>query len=276
MQRGPALLAFVSVLCLSASSCGTLTSPAPNPSALEGNWHLTGQSSNLSVLSFNPFIALAFGLSGNTLYYSGETLVPCTDGGETFAETISGTATVAADGTFTLSSASSTHGSILYSIQGTAPAEGSTSWQGTFNLTNAPATDCDFNINGPFTATPYPPFAGTYSGAANGSSLQLKVAQGVPAVLAGPEQNLPFTLPLTGSIAVTGSSCFTSGAISNANSGVTGDAFSVLAVMNDGSTVLISGWFTDQSEKALEPVILEVIAGPCKAKFEPFTLTLQP
>ncbi len=85
-----------------------------------------------------------------------------------------------------------------------------------------------------------------------------------------------FRLPLTGTISVSGSTCFKSGTIdSDSNSGAGGDQFMMTALMNDGSTAEIRGWFGDQTEKTLQPFSIFVHGGQCNGAFGSGMLTLQ-
>jgi hypothetical protein len=54
-----------------------------------------------------------------------------------------------------------------------------------------------------------------------------------------------------------------------------GDQFIMTASMNDGSSAQILGWFSDQTEKTLQPFSILVHNGQCDGKSGSGTLTLQ-
>lgn len=275
---------LLSILCVCLTACGaSFTNHAGNETVTGGNWRLVGTGSAPGAIPSGPYIGLALGVSGNTLYASGTDLVPCSQGSSAIGSHMSGSTQIAADGSFELNNASIPQDSIQYSIQGKVPEAGSSTWQGTYTLTNSGSTNCTFNYSGSFTATAYPPFEGTYSGTINSQSLgssvslTLDVSQGAPIVSSTLPQTLPtLRLPLTGTISVSGSTCFTSGTFnSNASSGVGGDQFMVNAAMNDGSSAQILGWFGDPTEKTLQPFTILVHNGQCNGGFGSGTLTLQ-
>jgi hypothetical protein len=269
-------------LCITACSAGFVNQGAPE-TVTGGNWKLIGTGSAPGEIPSSPYIGLALGVSGNTLYASGVDLVPCARGSSAIGGSIGGITQIASDGSFELNNSSIPQDSIQYSIQGKVPQVGDSTWQGTFTLTNSTNTNCTFNNGASFTATAYPPFQGTYSGIIGSESLgsnvslTLNVSQGAPIISTiGPQALKLFRLPLTGTISVSGSACFTSGTIdSKSNSGVAGDQFMMNAAMNDGSSVQILGWFSDQTEKTLQPFSILVHNGQCDGDSGSGTLTLQ-
>jgi hypothetical protein len=267
---------------MTACSASFVSQGAPE-TVTGGNWKLIGTGSAPGEIPSSPYIGLALGVSGNTLYASGVDLVPCAQGSSAIGGSLGGITQIASDGSFELNNSSIPQDSIQYSIQGKVPQVGESTWQGTYRLNNSTTTNCTFNNSGSFTATAYPPFHGTYSGIIDSESLgsnvslTLNVSQGVPVISTiGPQALKLFSLPLTGTVSVSGSACFTSGAIdSKSNSSVGGDQFMMNAAMNDGSSVQILGWFSDQTEKTLQPFSILVHNGQCDGDSGSGTLTLQ-
>jgi hypothetical protein len=81
-----------------------------------------------------------------------------------------------------------------------------------------------------------------------------------------------FNIPLYGTIAVTGSSCFTTGTTTQGATGPTtlpvqgqvgGDIFTLNYVMNDGSQLQLLGYFVDSSESGLYIQSAFVFGGKC-------------
>jgi hypothetical protein len=293
-------VAVSSLLVLAFTACGgTPAAPkAQDYSAIEGNWHLTGQGSFPDNLSQAPVLTLAIGRSGNTIHATGYTIVPCSQsatwlGGQLkgVGQPISGD--IAVDGTFLLTNASDPLSPIQFAIHGNAAPTGSSSWSGTYTLSNAPSSllRCDFNLSGIFTATAYPPFHGTYSGTITGTGFEsgtpitLQVAQGEPTIVPGGQLLFSgltfltrFYIPLSGTITVSGSPCFTTGTFaSDGNSTLAGNRFTILATMNTGTPVFLTGLFSDQSETTLASVQLDVMdaRGSCANAFGNGSLVLQ-
>jgi len=243
------------------ASCGGSPTPvqqAPNYAALQGNWYLFGQNSFASGDSTSAsYIGLAIGVSGNTIYASGDASVNCSQPGSGIGGGISAIGEIAADGTFTLTDTSNTLNSIQYTIRGTVPLNGSATWQGTYSLFNSASTiGCTFNQSGEFTATAYAAFRGNYTGTLagphNGGPVVFQVSQGEPSFsFVGPFNSPVFSIPLSGTITVSGSPCFTSGTFTNTGS-ISGDSFNISISMNDGSTLRAFGWLADPSEGALK------------------------
>ena len=272
------------ILCVCTTACSaSFINQGTNQRVVGSNWRLIGSGSAPGAQPSNPYIGLAIGVSGNTLYAAGADFVPCSQGSSAIGESIGGSTQIASDGSFDLNNLAIPQNSIQYSIHGKVPQAGSSSWQGTYTLTSPANNSCVFSDSGSFTATAYPPFQGTYAGKVDGQglgsgvSLTLDVSQGAPILSpTGPHAVASFRLPLTGTISVSGSTCFTSGTFeSKSNSAVMGDQFMIAASMSDGSTAEIRGWFSDQTEKTLQPFTIAVHSGQCNGAFGSGTLTLQ-
>lgn len=282
------VLALSLICTLFFVSCGG--SPAPtvptNPyAALNGNWYLSGQDFMIpgGPQSQGPYLGVALGVVGNTVYARGNVGVNCSRGNSGIGGTISATGSIASDGTFVLTNTAVPLDSLQFTIEGTVPPAGTSTWQGTYALVNsASETSCTFNQSGSFNATQYPPFTGTYVGAikstslGTGLSVTLQVTQGTPTLTSLGTQLPPVLyVPVSGSIAVTGSSCFASGQVASTSGSVGGDAFMLVLSMNDGSTLHLNGWYADQTEATLQAVTLSVLGGQCAGEFGSGPLTKQ-
>lgn len=270
------LTLFVSsgIFLASCSQHTTQSTPvATSYTALNGNWHIAGEpGSGLLPLAQSPLLTLAIGVSGSTVYASATVGVTCSSGAEIGGPVGGGmslTGPIASDGTFTLSNSGEPADTIQITIQGQAPVEGATTWSGNYTVVNAnPPTGCIFNDANSFVATLYPPLDGTYTGTVTGAGLDsgwtvsVQMTQGAftSATLSPNSSTLVYFTPLNSTIQITGSSTLTTGT-SAANpiqgtSSISGDAFIVNYIMNDGSTLSLSGWFMDSSESTLQVGIM--------------------
>src|SRR5208283_3294491 len=172
------LLASLLFSCLFLTSCvkntGSSNTPAPSYTAVDGNWHITGEQGTGPAglpLAESPFLAFDLGVIGNTVYANGVVEVNCTTAAAE-GNGLSLSSQIASDGTFTLSNSSVPLDSIQLTIQGKIPDTGATTWSGNYTVVNAnPPTGCIFNDSNSFVATPYPPLDGTYAGTITGPGL---------------------------------------------------------------------------------------------------------
>jgi hypothetical protein len=262
--------------CGSGASSSTPAGPAISP--LTGNWNLFGSRTLLQY----PFLSLTLIVNGNEIIAQGDQSVQCPNlsgsGG-----TVGLTGQIAADGTFELSDVGR-NSSFLFSIMGTVPPSGSSTWAGTYTLTTAPASaGCTINQTAPFTATAFAPLDGTYTGTLiEGSSasptgsatVSLNVSQGSAIVAQSPA---PSYLPLTATIAVTGFSCFTHGTSSTISgaSVVKGDVSDIMFNMDDSSQVILSGHLDGTDSSQLNQTNLAILSGQCSGTGAFGTLTRQ-
>lgn len=289
MQLRKLILSLVPILSLLIVSCGGHSTSAPQTpdySALDGNWRLLGQSSSpVFPPQDNYYIGVAIDVVGNTIYARGEVFASCSQGSSSIGSSISATSPIAADGSFLLTDSMFPLNTLQYTIRGNVPPSGASTWQGSYTLFNSlSSTGCTISESGTFSATAYVPFHGTYTGTLNelgsgtGMSVAFQVAQGAPTVAYVGPQNLPdMYIPLTGAVTVTGSPCFTSGAIVNGTDSLLfGDSFLVWVSMNDRYTLQLSGKFANPSEATLQPFVGLVQNGQCANTIFNGKLTLQP
>jgi len=272
-------LLFLPLLFLSIglTSCGRIISPSF--AALDGNWHIAGEQGNKILPPLqSPLLTFAIGVSGDTVYASGNVGVICSSGTGAIGGTSELIGEIASDGTFQLSNSNEPLDSIQITIQGKAPAPGSTTWSGNYTVTNgSTAIGCTFNLTSDFVATLYPPLDGTYSGTITGQGLgsgitvTTQITQGTftSGKLTARSSGSVYYTPLSATITVSGSPSFTTGTTDASqllpgSSSIGGNSFALNFLMNNGSTLTLTGWFSDPSETTLQiegPLFLSGVFG---------------
>lgn len=247
-------------------------------SPLSGNWHLNGVNTFAMAERQLPFLSFAIEVDGNKISGQGGVLIGCENlwnekgGGVTF------TGEISPDGTFEFDDYTTTS-DYQFSIHGTVPQSGDTSWQGTYTLKNPFSTEpnCIVHEFGAFTATKYPPFTGTYSGTLTGTGASLavtvQITQGEPGRYSGIAIAI---IPLGGQITVFGSPCFTRGTVTNRRGSlIEGDQFYLTFSMDDGALLHLYGdrFRKDSDESTIEDVHLSVEGGQCDREGGSGTLT---
>ena len=267
------------------------TSPPPLPitsSPLNGNWNLTG---NRQKKQF-PLLSMYLQVNGTRIIAGGDYQAVCPDSPRDGAGSIGGNlqGEIAPDGSFTLRNAP--RATIQVEISGHAPSEGATTWSGEYTLTGDVSRKCPaYRQTNSFTATPFAPLSGTFSGL-----LKMKYFQSPSPAYTGPQSyqakfsitaaqgavvahrlktdDVHFYLPLTGTIHVKGSSCFSLGVADPATysphglvpsrySSISGDSVNLWFAMNDESQLHVIAVFTDPGEAGLSIVNALVIGGKC-------------
>jgi hypothetical protein len=152
-------------------------------------------------------------------------------------------------------------------------------------IADAPGyTGCGFSQTADFTAQAIPPLNATYTGSiasarlGSGASLVLEVAQLAPVAPPRQPSAMPFYFdPLSATIAVSGSPCFTSGTtVGNTfPNQIAGDTINLQFTMNDGSQLLLFGYLNDLSEATLNAQLLSVFGGKCDQAQGSATLTVR-
>jgi hypothetical protein len=282
-----AAIAIASQLLLGCGNSSTSFTPTPpttpTTASLNGNWYATGSRQARQY----PFLTLALVLDGSLITANGDMMVPCSNV-PTLATGGSFTLTgqLNTDGSFHLAEVSSTgvpiNNSIQVAIDGSSPATGSSTWSGTYTFTDlAGYTSCIVNLTGPFTATAIAPINATYAGTLTGSLgsavVSTTIVQGAGISLAEPGGGVDSYLPLSATITVSGSPCFTHGTASAAidNNQINGDILSLNFIMDDGSNVWLPGWFTGPDESVMNPAGLVIGGGNCSQDGYSGTLTRQ-
>jgi hypothetical protein len=270
------VISLLSTICVSYGQDTGASPRPPDPppaksedftSPLNGTWHVTGVDSRDPGRAKSPFLSLSIEADGDQLHGQAIARGECRNaiGGYGSGGVLVGNVT--ADGTFEL------HGSPEYGssvpqlvIHGTVPTSGDASWRGTFTLKSPPARGpCIYEESAAFTATRYPPFTGTYSGAIGGTGLgahptvTIQVSQGEPGHYSG-----GFLIPLSGQVTLAGSPCFSKGTTtSKRNNEIQGDSASLSFKMDDGSVLHLFGTPFGDPKRPKFWIHVEVEGGQC-------------
>ncbi len=258
MRKSRAAIGLLAGLAVVASGCSNPTSAGYQANLLDGNWRIAGVRSD----SGQPFLSIAMGVTGGTVIGSGDVRVPCGGGGSIGASPVQFKGQLAPDGTFQMKN--SPKDLIQVTIQGQAPAKGSSTWTGQYTMVNAAAEkSCMFDLTAGFTTIPYALMNGTYAGTLTGTlagatdtlHLTTMVKQGVFTEVR--PNSAFYAIPLAASVVVSGSSCLqaghtTDGTTSPATGSINGDVFELNFAMNDGSILSLFGHFTDATEDHLQ------------------------
>ena len=260
------------------------------PSPLNGNWQLAGDRDR----KLYPLLSMAIHVNGKQVIATGDDFVVCPtsprDGVGGNQEMIG---EIDPDGNFTMRTISSRN-TLQLTVTGKVPEAASTNWAGTYKFTSPASHGCAFDQEGAFTATPLVPLAGTFAGPVTMSypsappppghtgpvTAQLKftltAAQGGEFLSHERKVGAPFIyLPLTGTINVSGSVCFTHGT-SDTNpyaNNMQGDRAHLNFEMNDESELTVIAVYTSAEEAGLVIQASFVKGGKCDK--QAFAGTLQ-
>jgi hypothetical protein len=250
------------------------------PSPLNGNWQLTGNRER----TLYPLLSMAIHVNGKQIIAAGDNFVVCPAsprdgiGGN---QEMSGE--IDPDGNFTMRTISSRN-TLQLAVSGRVPDAGSTSWAGTYKFTTPTSHGCAFDQEGTFTATLLAPLTGTFHGPVTMSypsappppgyngpmtarlNFTITAAQGGEFLTHEKKVGAPFIyLPLSGTINVSGSACFTHGA-SDTNpyaNNMQGDRAHLNFEMNDESELTVIAVYTSPEEAGLVIQSAFVKGGKC-------------
>jgi hypothetical protein len=261
----------VSLITLSLSIAHGQTPVPTTPSPLNGNWHLAGSRAPKKF----PDLSMSVQVNGTQIFAHGWLQVRCSDSQTSGSGGSFGVdGTLAPDGSFTLFTRSPRNTNQI-TITGTAPF-GPTSgnpaptWSGTYRITST-SPYCSLDEKDAFTATSLASFAGTFRGSAfmypgpgKNASLTLTVTQAGVVTRIIRTGAFRFYFPITATIQVSDSPCFTHGtAEASPYNTLEGDLSYLTFTMDDGSELHISSLFTDASESTLEVLTAYVKGGKC-------------
>jgi len=296
-QRGfrlGAMLMFLMLAGLPAYAQGggdaTPTSPPQSPiqsSALNGNWYIAGDRMKKQF----PLLSIYLHVDGTQIIGHGYGQAVCPNDPRNGAGgNLSLNGEIAPDGVFTLRN--NPRSTLHVEISGQVPAEGATTWSGEYTLIGDISRECpSYRQTNSFTATPLVALNGTFSGslrihyfqsapatstdaASSQANFSITVAQGAASSQTLKRGGVHFYLPLTGTIQVKGSSCFshgqadpltysTHGSVPSRYSTLGGDALDLWFAMDDESQVNVIAVFADPGASALSIVNARVIGGKC-------------
>jgi hypothetical protein len=292
MRFGRSIAIVAATLSAAAlTSCGTTVIPGVTNSFIDGNWNLIGSGPFTQL----PAISGVLQVIDNQVSGNFAIAVQCASSASIGSAGIPLTGPVASDGSFTLSQppVTGTGPTLQTRVTGTLPAAADSAWSGTYSIAST-EPGCAVNQTGSFTATRYTPLTGNYAGSTSAAKLGTNVAitasltQASTAVDYPANANQPVEIPfipVSGTITVTGSPCFTQGKMATPNTatpfpGVIGSFFSFAFEMNDGSKLMFSGEIADTSATQLtglpgEGANFLVLGGNCDKAYGEVPLTRQ-
>jgi hypothetical protein len=286
------MLMFLIFAGLSAcAQSGTDATPASPPqssissSALNGNWYIAG---NRMKKQF-PLLSVYLHVDGTQVIGHGWMQAVCPNDPRNGAGgSLSLNGEIAPGGAFTLRNNPRTR--LHVEISGQVPAEGETTWSGEYTITGDISRGCpSYRQANSFTATPFAALDGTFSGLLephyfqsaprtsteiSQANFSVTIAQGAAASQRLKTGAVHFYLPLTGTIQVKGSSCFshgqadpltysTHGSVPSRYSTLGGDALDLWFAMDDESQVNVIAVFADPGASTLSIINARVIGGKC-------------
>ncbi len=168
------------------------------------------------------------------------------------------------------------------------PAASPGLWSGNYTLSSSATAitgtqTCSYSHSASFTAASIAPLNGMYAGQGYSGpfpghgnptvAYTLQVSQGSPTLFTRGNFSA-YQLPLSATLTVTGSTCFTTGTTAGdiASSYIAGDTITIDFLMNDGSHLGLSGSLTDPTGATLS-VTGSVFGGACNLAFTSATLT---
>lgn len=269
-----------------SSPGGTTQVPTAGASSLDGNWLLAGTLPQQQIVVGTPppfGLAIDLNVSQNRVTGFASERVNCSAGMSLSLGSISGT--VASDGTFTLQSAEVINAAVpILTITGTAPATPGSGWEGSFTLTEPSGITCSTPLTGQFSAASIPLLSGTYtgtvplmlSGIQSGSATPVSITLQQGGVPSSNSMGLfPGDLLLSGTIEFQGQGCLTSGTTAGAldplgmpeTSSVQGDSIHASFLMNDGSTLIVSGSISALDSSKISVDFFTSVGGTCPSQF---------
>jgi len=253
------LVLFPVLVCVGLlSGCGpwqyspySVAPGAPGPPAnLDGNWLITGDLPSSSLPKSGGLnFAASLSTSNGQVTGAGALTIPCGDLVGIYGFAISGS--VSSSGTFTAQASIGASGLSL-TFSGTPPSQNDDAWSGTYTFVDS---GCPQTLSGKFTSTPLGNLTGTYTGSASlwpgyGSgtpvTITLQLTQGGNITLPGGATEYS-AYALSGTMTITGTTCFHSGTLTNPEGQVevAGNYVTLPFTMDDGSVFTVGGSFTD-------------------------------
>jgi hypothetical protein len=288
MYRDRIVQALVAgVLVLGVVGCGgtaptTPSSPAPAVSNLSGNWLLAGTIPEGPPFSgSSPGLSVTLSVVDSEVIGSGTVNVFCStlpNTGFGFGQGFVVSGAVRADGTFTAQTPTLPSGlsALPITISGSVPSAPGEAWTGSYTIdASQQGASCNPELKGSFTATGIAAVTGTYTGTGTFGTGTSATPIGVTASLqqggdtAAPQTSAQSSSALSGTISITGTSCFHSGTLVTPTTpallpgDVAGDQVQADFKMDDGSQLLIVGYISDAQASALQVRNMLAFGGNC-------------
>ena len=253
--------------------CGSIILPyLSSYSLLNGGWVFTGNRATNQY----PFLSASLAVDGNQVTALGDESVPCSNSPFPVMGSFQLSGQVESDGSFQLTDQSgSSANNLQIVITGKVPAPGQTTWTGSYSITNLPNfVPCTVNLAGPITAVPLTPLNGTYSGSFSSTSgqgnLQVSahLSEGAPQFLAQPAGGEVGYISITGSISISGSSCFNGETVvQSPGNALFGDLLLLLdSPVSSGSEAALTGYYAAPDGGTLQNVTIDAVGGQCNGR----------
>jgi hypothetical protein len=274
----PVGLLALFLLAESLAGCGFVRfplEPANTADSLKGNWLVTGAVPTMAPSVLAPTqlgVTMTIDVIDGEVVADVSEIYPCSGSADVGVGTLPW-ATLAVDGSFSLQTPQTGGLGITASIDGKTPPTVGEDWSGTYSATNSNPGCAPFA--GTFTAVPIATVSGTFAGPAvfaapnsavrQAATLSMTLKQGGPASLdsSAASTGINSVNALSGTIAIQGQSCFSSGTASLGSASVAGDTFFLEFMMNDGSELLLTGSLADPTGSAILLDFTRVAGGAC-------------
>jgi hypothetical protein len=250
---------------------------------LNGNWKLAGDRDQ----KIYPMLSVNLAVDGSWIIGAASYDIVCSNRihGHFSSDNNTIIGKVASDGGFTLSLGSlasdgrfisqvTPSDQVVVTVNGVVPSGDANSWKGTYTFTippykplsSNPLGACISPQHGSFVARPYAPLSGTYTGVISGHDFGSNVAVTINVSQSGPQprpsldgrpQLTPFPLfPLSATISVKGSPCFTHGTSTAPINGnkISGNLFDLNFDMDGVAVLLLDGWVSGADSDTLRDV----------------------
>lgn len=272
MRNWRGVAAMLGAVALLGCGSGVRTSDPAGSSGgtsnanLNGNWKITGSSGGLSL---SPYLSGAFAVNGNAIFVKGSVRGAC--GTSAANGDFDATGNVESDGTFKVGAIprGTTLPPFQISISGKLPASSGASWAAAYSI-KGPIGSCTADMSGTDTAIALPAVSGTFAGtmttypAAGSWQTTLKLTQSATPIAFTGTGGSQSVIPVTGTIDVTGTSCFRHGTsfTDPSQTYVGGNYVFVGFTMDDGSQMLWSATVPDTGTTSIAGAAL-VKGGAC-------------
>jgi hypothetical protein len=275
------------------SGCGSGSVPPAPVSPLAGNWLIVGPmpTNGFTAPGSGVFsLAMSFDVSDNNITASGYASGFCASNStppiynDAFSFNSLTTGVIAADGSFMLQTPQNIPDYSL-SMQGRVPEINTEQFSGTYaaSFNSQIGSGCVGNSSGMFTATSFPLVSGVYTGTGNFQTLTNGVSTATPITMQVSLQqgatvldhitglSKPSNIAIGGNIRVQGFPCFTSGTANTTQFGLSEEPLSFIAgnimrvnfMMDDGSTLGLTGALTDSTESHISALFSVLPSEKC-------------
>ncbi len=197
--------------------------------------------------------------------------------------------TIANDGTFqatTQAIGTPPNGVLMLSLTGSSPRSATPStWTGTYSLTFTPGTSgvsCSIAQSGSFVANAIASVTGTYTGAVTSvnapfgmaADVSVQLTQGAPTLITRGNTSY-YQLPLTGSLTIANSPCFTAPVTIQATAPafISGDSLQLAFLTTNTQGEGLNGTLTDPTANTVSGLLASIGTASCGGGIGAYTFT---